>query len=121
MGKAKKPLTLHLRAEGKTEVEKLLATVALGLAVGVREGKISPGDASGLFYVTAMLRFQGSREVDERLIEALHAGSELDDVSRLSPNGMGRALNEIRERALMVLGALPPSSEPFARKWIDRT
>lgn len=111
-------LKVGLAAQGKEEVEKLMAAVALGLADAVKEGKMTASDACGYFFVPGYLRLEQSPDVDPRLIDALHAGSELEDVERLAPRGMKRALQEIRENALAVLEGLGESNAPLKSKWL---
>jgi hypothetical protein len=123
MKRRSRALKLDLGAQGKEEVEKLLATVALGIVEAVQAGKMSTGDACNLFFVPVFLRFvspSGAYRglLARGLLELLHAGSELEDVERLAPHALKSALRDIREKALGVIGALPPSEAQLNGKWL---
>jgi hypothetical protein len=121
MKKSPGAVKLELTAQGKAEVEKLLATVALGLVTAVEAGKMSARDACDHFFVPAFLHLASASAVDRRLVEALHAGSEIEDVERIAPRGLKRAFRDIREKALGVLGGLPPSDLQLGSKWLKST
>ncbi|WP_224242708.1 DUF3969 family protein [Hyalangium gracile] len=123
MKRSSRAVKLELRAQGKEEVEKLLATIALGLAEAVEAGKMTPSDACDHFFVPVFLRFaspsgKAHGGVDRRLVEALHAGSELEDVEQLAPHGLKSAFRDIRENALNVLGELAPSEAQLGSSWL---
>lgn len=114
---------IELRAQGREEVEKLLSTIALGLAEAVKAGKMTTSDACDHFFVPVFLRFaspsgKGRGGVDRRLVEALHAGSELEDVEQLAPHGLKSAFRDIRAKALGVLGELAPSKAQLGSAWL---
>jgi hypothetical protein len=106
-----------LEAKRPDTAQRLVATVTLGLAEAVRAGALSTADACGLFFVPAYLALRRKRNIDKGLIAALHAGSELNDVERLAPKGLPRALNEVSEDAKNALLKLGPCSAPLRDKW----
>lgn len=120
MSKSRIPV-VTLSAHGERDVTTLLATVSLGLIEAVREGCISPAEAADVFFISAFLPFSDSDELEPLLIDALHEGSELEDIAQIAPEGLVRALGTIRRNALSALRRRRDSPRPATERWIQRT
>jgi hypothetical protein len=107
-----------LEARGKENTQRLLATMALGLVEAVRSGAMRSSDACGLFFIPAFLRLSDTLDIDPRIENALHIGSELADIEEIAPNGFNGALNDISRITREFLQSLGNSPAPLEEKWL---
>lgn len=112
--------SLLLGASGSENVTRLLGATTLGLVELIRTGRISTAEACGLFFVPVLVNYYGQRRDIGEIMDAIHLGSELEDVSDIVPDALGRSLDEIREQVLRVMARVPREVEPLGKKWIRK-
>lgn len=108
---------VSLGADGREDVERLLATLSVGLCDAILEKKLSVTEACDSFFVPTFLRLREG-PIHKGLLSALHEASELENIERLVPHALAPAIERIRAAALDVLGQLPPRTSGTAERWI---
>jgi len=86
-----------------TQLERLIGLVAIGLSVALEEDHLSPDEAAHLLFSPATMRLLEGQDADRSLVSLVHDGTEVDDVSRLAPEGLSPLLAKIRKAGLATL------------------
>lgn len=79
--------------EGKNITEIYLSIVSIGLLKCIEEGLISYDDANSLLYQPFNL--DKLEELYPELGQAIHLGTELEDVSEIAPSSLDSSVSEI--------------------------
>ena len=98
---------------------KLLALLAIGICDGLRENKIEIRDAEILLFSPRSM--QQAKNCDQRVVELIHMGTELDDIKDLVPDEFDPTLDRIKNLAFSCLEDLKngPIADPNQHPWID--
>lgn len=114
---SKSPAFVSLGADGREDVERLLAALSVGLCDAISEKKLSVTEACDSFFVPTFLRLRDS-PIHKGLLSALHEASELENIESLVAHELPLALERIRAAALDALGELPPRTSGATGQWI---
>jgi hypothetical protein len=109
--------SIKLGATGKQEVERLLATVVLGIVDAIREERITPDEGDELFFVPLLLAFMKNRTLNHELIRAVDLATELRGLALLKPGALKSSLDDIRVKALSNIRHTPKKSV-YYRPWL---
>lgn len=106
-----------MKASERNRLERLVATLSLGLSNAIGDGVITIDEASRLLFSPATMRLLKDAGVDKAIIAMIHAGTELDDIQRLLPDRFASALEEMKREAKAFLSTTAPS-DPGLDNWL---
>lgn len=98
----------------KNNLEKLLLVLSLGLTEAIKAKAISIDDAEKILYGPSSLKVFKNLKLNEKLIDLINLGTELEDIEDLLPEKLEKNLDEMSKISTMVLAGLPKldSNEP---------
>ena len=108
---------MRIQVEDKTEIERLLAILQIGLCVALEQDILSIEDAERYVYSPYTLEKLEALGVSPQLQRLVQLGSELEDVASLLPEKLAESLAEIKQAALDILQDLP--AETTDQKWVQ--
>jgi hypothetical protein len=103
-------MAMVMQIEDKTEVERLLSLLSIGLCVAIEHGALSIATAEDHLYSPYTLEKLQELGVSPHLKRVVHLGAELEDVESLLPEKLDESLAEIKQAALEILRTLPANS-----------
>lgn len=87
------------------DLRKLVLTMTVGMCEGIAMGSIPIDEAAHyLFSPRTMRLFEDDNEVKE----IIHLATEFEDVARLAPGNLEKAVAEVKQMALVALKLTPP-------------
>lgn len=110
-------MEMVIQVEDKTEVERFLAILNIGLCVALQQGALSIEAAEQYLYSPYTLEKLRELGVSSQSLAVVHLGTELEDVESLLPEKLDDSLAEMKERAFHILQTLPAS--PLGQKWVQ--
>jgi hypothetical protein len=110
-----KHTTMAIQLEDKTEIERLLSLLSIGLCVAIEQGALPVQAAEDYLYSPYTIEKLQELGVSPQLMRLVHLGTELEDVESLLPEKLGESLAEMNCTALEILQALPATD----RKWVQ--
>jgi hypothetical protein len=109
---------LSITIDTKIEQERLVLILASGIAVALRGGAISIDEAENFLFNPYSISKLRNRGFDQKIIDIIHLGTELEDIKSLIPDHLDEAINNIYKNAIDALKKLPGSAASVD-KWID--
>lgn len=106
-----------IQVEDRTEVERLLSILNIGLCVALEQGTLSIEAAEQYFYSPYTLKKLQELGVSPQLLTVVHLGTELEDVESLLPEKLGESLAEMKELSFQILETLPATD--VGQKWVQ--
>lgn len=106
-----------IQAEDKTEIERLLSLLSIGLCVAIEQGALSITAAEDYLYNPYTLEKLQELGVSAQLRRVVHLGAELEDVASLLPERLAESLAEMKGAALEILQALPANAP--GKQWVQ--
>lgn len=110
-------MTMIIQVEDKTEIERLLAFLHIGLCVALEQGTVSIEAAEHYLYSPYTLEKLEELGVSPQLRRVVQLGSELEDVASLLPEKLDESLAEMKQAALEILQAL--SDHDPDQQWVQ--
>ena len=110
-------MTMLIQVEDKTEIERLLAFLNIGLCVAIGQGALSIEAAEDYLYSPYTLEKLQELGVSLQAMRMVHLGTELEDIASLLPAQLDESLAEIQGAALAILQTLP-ASDP-GNQWMQ--
>ena len=110
-------MEMVIEVEDKTEVERFLSILNLGLCVALEQGILSIEAAEQYLYSPYTLEKLQQLGVSPELLQVVHLGTELEDVESLLPEKLDESLAEMKELSFKILQALPASAAE--QQWIQ--
>jgi len=110
-------MTMLIQVENKTEVERLLALLNIGLCVAIGQGALSIEAAEDYLYSPYMLEKLQELGVSPQAIRMVHLGADLEDIVSLLPEKLDESLAEIQGTALAILQTLPAIG--LGNQWVQ--
>lgn len=110
-------MTMLIQVEDKTEIERLLALLNIGLYVAMSQGALSIEAAEDYLYSPYTLEKLQELGVSPQAMRMVHLGTELEDIASLLPEKLAESLAEIQETALAILQTLPISG--LVNQWVQ--
>lgn len=110
-------MEMIIQIEDKTEVERLLSILNVGLCAALAQGVLSIEAAEHYLYSPYTLETLQQLGVSPELLQVVHLGTELEDVESLLPEKLDESLVEMKELSFKILKTLPtPDAE---QQWIQ--
>ncbi|ERK30169.1 DUF3969 family protein [Clostridium intestinale] len=109
---------IKISIRNKSEIERFVLLSIVGLMDSLIEGAISIEDCEVYLCSPYSVEKLNSLKIDERVIELVEDGCELEDIESLIPSKLQNSINEIRLKAIKLLLGLPREGV-LLKKWID--
>ncbi len=110
-------IEMVIEVEDKTEVERFLSILNLGLCVALEQGTLSIEAAEQYLYSPYTLEKLQQLGVSPELLQVVHLGTELEDVESLLTEKLDESLAEMKELSFKILQTLPASDAE--QQWIQ--
>ncbi|MBN2878402.1 MAG: DUF3969 family protein [Clostridia bacterium] len=108
-------MKVNIVLESKRETEDFLAIFALGIISALEEKVIELENAEKYLFNPYSLNKLNEANADEKLIEILHLGTELEDIKSLIPNKFDKNIIDIKSRIIMLLKSRDISNDSVKR------
>jgi hypothetical protein len=102
----------------KSEIERFILLSIIGLVDSLIVGAISIEKCEEYLFSPYSVDKLNTLKLDERIVELVEMGCELEDVESLIPEKLHKSIDEIRLKAIDLLRNLP-IEEVGLKKWID--
>ncbi|MEI1681831.1 DUF3969 family protein [Acinetobacter baumannii] len=103
---------------GKTDLEKLILLVNLGVLHSLKNGYININEAEYFLYTPYMLRLLKENNCSIDLVNIIHRGTELEDLEGLNIDFKSEVQEMFKDCEEMIKG-FPEASFEF-EKWYDQ-
>jgi len=110
-------MEMVIQVEDKTEIERLLSILNIGLCVAIEQGTLSIETAEHYLYSPYTLEKLQELGVSPQLLQVVHLGTELEDVKSLLPEKLDESLAEMKDLSLEVLQTL--SVTDADQQWVQ--
>jgi hypothetical protein len=107
---------MHVSADAQ-EAEQLVAVLCIGVCIALKSGTMSINEAENCLFSPYTISVLEQSGLSECAIELIHMGTELEDVESLAPDKLSDAIDELKNKAIGLLKALPPRALPRDR-WV---
>lgn len=97
--------------------EKLILVSLLGVIEALKNSGMSICEAEKFLFSPYMINKLKSRKCNEKIIDILERGCELEDVASLIPDKLLKIINELGQKTLETLKGYPDFNQTF---WIDK-
>lgn len=94
---------------------RVLALLAIGICDALEEGTISIDDAERILFSPCSMNV--ASRWDQRIVELIHKGTELEDIVMLCPEEYRPTVQRIRSLALEILDNTG-ATDPLEAHWI---
>lgn len=108
---------MTIQIEDKTEIERLLALLHIGLCVAIEKGIVSVEAAEDYLYSPYTVEKLAELGISPQLRRLVQLGTELEDVASLLPEKLDESLVEMQQAALEILQTLPPHNPD--QQWVQ--
>jgi hypothetical protein len=102
------------------QLEKLLAVLSLGLCVAIKNNVIEIEEAEQLLYSPFTMKKLSDVGANKKIIELIHAGTELEDIESLIQSELANTLSQMENHALQFLSTSPKTHPQLVEKWISQ-
>ena len=110
-------MEMVIQVEDKTEIERLLSILSLGLCSALEQGALSIEAAERYLYSPYTLELLQKLNISPEVLQVVHLGTELEDVESLLPEKLDESLAEMKELSFKILQTLPAAAaEP---QWVQ--
>lgn len=108
-------MKLNLSIEGKTEIERFLLAVNLGLLTALEKGIFKIEEVEGYIYNPYSVQKIEELGLSTKLIDLISLGCELEDVESLIPEKLEKTIQDLKEKSLEALKSVPKPTLPTQR------
>ena len=114
-------IKLVIQLEDKSEIERLISIVNLGICTALESGILSIEEAESYLYSPYTMEQLEKLGVAQKLIDVVHLGTELEDIKNLLPDNFDQSLKEIKVETIEFLKSLTsnPSTPLPRKKWVQ--
>jgi hypothetical protein len=91
----------------KSNSQRFLLIFVLGLINSLKNNLISLNEAEQLLFSPATAELLTKNSCDQKIIDLIHLGTELEDILSILPNNFSRTLDEIEKQAIFLLREMP--------------
>ncbi|HEX9062521.1 MAG TPA: DUF3969 family protein [Clostridia bacterium] len=104
---------VDISVRGKTEIERLILILNIGLMTAMEEGTIEPDETEYCLYSPYSLEVLKEKGVRKEIVDLIHKGLFIDDTKRLCNDKSAylKTVCEIKNEALRLLSTLPKVGE----------
>lgn len=102
----------------KSEIERFILVSIIGLMDSLSVGATSIEECETYLFSPYSVDKLNTLKIDERIIELIEDGCELEDIESLIPEKLHKSIDEIRLKAIELLKILP-REEVEVKKWLD--
>jgi len=110
-------LNLNISISDKNEIERLILILNIGLMNAINEGVLSIEEAENLLYSPYSVGKLENIGIDDKVLNLVKLGCELEDVESLIPDKLKESIEHIRTEAIMLLSTTEKKELPL-NKWI---
>jgi hypothetical protein len=111
-------MKLILSIEDKTEIERFLLILNVGLINSLKNGLISIDEAENFMYTPYSLERIKNLGIEQEIIELFQEGCELENIDRIIKDQLNQTLDELENKSINKLKNLSKALIPV-KKWID--
>jgi hypothetical protein len=111
-------MELKISLETKDDIERFILILNIGMMTAINEGAINIEEAENFLYSPYSVEKIRNLKINGDIIRLVELGCELEDVESLMPDKLSNATNEISNKSIELLHAIPKSVLPL-KKWID--
>jgi hypothetical protein len=111
-------MSLKISVEEKSEIERIILLMNLGLTNALNEGLISIEEAENFLFSPYTMEQLKELKVNKEIIRIINLGCELENVEHLIPDKLTDSIDEIKNQSIKLLKTLPKPNLPL-KKWID--
>ncbi|KKJ78731.1 hypothetical protein WH95_01245 [Kiloniella litopenaei] len=108
-----------MNSEERNCIEKVMLLLSIGITESIKEGALEISDAEFLLYSPRVLSLLEKCEFSEEIINLVHLGSELDDITDLVPSKFDDSLTELTMNAMNAIKKMPPIKTDIPR-WTEK-
>lgn len=109
---------LEISIEDRTEIERFLLILNIGLINSLKNGLITIDEAENFLYNPFSLERLKDLGIDQKITELIHEGCELENIDRIIKNQLKQTIDELENKSINNLRKLPKALIPL-KKWID--
>ncbi len=92
-------MELILRVDEKTEAERLVLVCAIGLLESLENDILTIEDCEKYLFSPYSVQLLKKKNLDEKVIEIIELGCELEDVQSLNPDKLSKNIRELKAQA----------------------
>lgn len=89
------------------QLERMIGLLAIGISVALEKKRLSNDEAAHILFSPSIMRVLKEQDRNPSLVEMVHVGTEIDDVSRLVPKQLPDLLARIRKAGLEAISNAP--------------
>lgn len=93
--------------------EKILLLNVIGCLEAVKNSGITIEEAEKFMFSPYMIKKLKAKECDEKIVELISKGCELEDIVSLIPQELNKVLEEIKQEALEIIKEYETVDEKF--------
>lgn len=113
--------TLKLSVNKKEDANILLLVCIIGLLDSLKSGILTIEECEQYLFSPYSLNVLQQKNVDKRIIDIVHLGTELEDIESLLPEKFDDNINELYESAKELLKEIKPKEIYYdEKKWLDK-
>lgn len=113
--------TLQMHTNTKTESQRLIYLLIVGIISAIKKGSLTILDSEYLFFSPYSVDTLKEISISTKIMEKMMwLGCELEDVESIIPDKLDESLDEIYDMAIAELNKLPAVNPRKSKKWLDR-
>lgn len=97
--------------------EKIVLINVIGTLEALKRNKVSIDEAEKFLFSPHVIAKLQNKKCDEKIIDILERGCELEDIKSLIPNRMLKTINELENKALELLNDYPNFNRTAWLEW----
>lgn len=111
-------MKLNLSIENKTEIERFLLILNLGLINALKNGLITIEEVENYLYNPYTLERLKYLGINQEILDLIHEGCELENIERIIKDQLKQTMDEMENKIVSHLKKLTVSVSPV-KKWVD--
>lgn len=100
----------------KRNEEKILLLAIVGTLETVKNGGITIDEAEKFMFSPHMISELKVKKCNEKIIDLITKGCELEDIASLLPERLGEVIDELKKEAIMIIKTYEEYNKTF---WIE--
>lgn len=111
-------MKFSVSSEDSIEIERLILILNLGITTALEQRVLSIEDAEKLLYSPYSMEKIKQIGANDKIVDLINLGCELENVERLIPDKLHKSIKEIEEESLNMLRGMPKTAG-HVKKWIE--
>lgn len=108
-------MKLNISISGKNESERLISIIELGLLSAIEKQLISIEEAEGYLFNPLTVSKLEAYGLDEKVIEIIREGCELEDIQSLVPEKMSSNIKRLKEKVVRNITSIESPELPMEK------